>query len=331
MARRRYVSERDILIVATDECLLSEPAGIADIFQMANELGPSDPRHPPYKVSVATTQRHRVAHGRSGLSLLADASLAELRASDPRDTVIVAGRGVSLEERAVLASWFKAAAPHSRRVVSICAGAFILALAGLLDGRKATTHWKSLDELQAEYPKVDVQKGPIYVRDGKIWTSAGASSGFDLSLALVEEDRGFAVAKAVAQYLVMYLRRPGGQSQFSSYLAAQADADGPIRAVQSWAMEHLSSDLSVEALAARAAMSPRNFARVFARQTGTTPARFVEDVRLEAARQRLEMGKETIEEVAKSCGLAGGLALRRVFERDLGVSPSEYCERFGRK
>lgn len=313
-----------------DNCLLLEAAGIADIFNEANELAPANSPFPRYSISAATTQRHRVVRGRSGLHLLADACLAELSPVKSRDTIIVTGRGSSLEESAAIAAWLKAAAPRARRVVSVCAGAFILARAGLLDGKKATTHWKSLDELESEYPRIAVQKGPIYVHDGAIWTSAGASSGFDLSLALVEEDMGFAVAKAVAQYLVMYLRRPGGQSQFSCYLAAQADSDGPIREVQSWAMEHLSADLSVEALAARSAMSPRNFARVFAKETGTTPARFVEDLRLDAARQRLEMGTETIEEVARACGLAGGLALRRVFDRDLGVSPSEYRERFGR-
>jgi transcriptional regulator GlxA family with amidase domain len=328
MTRKQDGSTRDVLIVVAENGLLLETAGIADIFSTANELAPADA--PRYELSVASAQSNRVAHGRSGLDLLVDYRLSELRPSEKRDTLIVTGRGGSEEEREALADWFAFAAPRARRVVSICAGAFVLAQAGLLDGRRATTHWKVLPELEARFPAVDVQKGPIYVHDGSFWTSAGASSGFDLALALVEEDLGFPVAKAVAQHLVMYLRRPGGQSQFSSYLAAQASAEGPIRELQSWAMEHLSGDLSVEALAGRAAMSPRNFARVFAKETGTTPARFVEGIRLEAARQRLEMGRESLEEVAAACGLGGGLGLRRVFERDLGVSPSEYRERFGR-
>lgn len=328
MARKQDSSKRDVLIVVAENGLLLEPAGIADILNTANELAPAEA--PRYELSVATAQDRRVARGRSGLELLTDYRLAGLRPSERRDTIIVTGRGASEEERAAIAAWFAAAAPHARRVVSICSGAFVLAQAGLLDGRRATTHWKTLAELESRFPEVEVQKGPIYVRDGKFWTSAGASSGFDLSLALVEEDLGFPTAKAVAQHLVMYLRRPGGQSQFSRYLAAQASSEGPIGELQSWAMEHLSSDLSVEALAGKAAMSPRNFARVFARETGTTPARFVEDIRMEAARQRLEAGRETIEEVAAACGLGSSLSLRRAFERELGVSPSEYRERFGR-
>jgi transcriptional regulator GlxA family with amidase domain len=331
MRRASQEPERDVLIAVAEEGLLLEAAGIADIFSTANEVASAGGRGPRYRLSVATAQRHRVAHGRSGLSLLADACLAELRPSAPRDTIIMTGRGASAEEREALASWFKAAAPHARRVVSVCSGAFVLAQAGLLDGRKATTHWKVMDELERTFPKIKVQKGPIYVRDGSTWTSAGASSGFDLSLALVEADLGFDVAKEVAQHLVMYLRRPGGQSQFSRYLASQASEEGPVRDVQSWAMEHLASDLRVERLAERAAMSPRNFARVFAKETGTTPARFVELIRLEAARQRLEMGRETVEQVAAACGMGSGLTLRRAFDRELGVSPTEYRERFGSK
>ena len=330
MANRRNESVRDVLIVVPEESLLLEAAGIADIFNTASELSPHESATPLYTISIATAQRHRVAHGRSGLNLLADACLAELKPAKARDTIIVTSRGSSPQERETIAAWFKAAASRARRVVSVCAGAFILARAGLLDGRKATTHWKSLDELEAAYPNIALQKGPIYVHDGGIWTSAGASSGFDLCLALVEEDFGFDLAKAVAQHLVMYLRRPGGQSQFSSYLAAQASSEGPVGKVQSWAIEHLSGDLSVDRLAERAAMSPRNFARVFAKETGTTPARFIERVRLEAARQHLEMGGETIDQVARACGMGNALALRRAFERDLGVSPSEYRERFGR-
>jgi Transcriptional regulator containing an amidase domain and an AraC-type DNA-binding HTH domain len=320
--------ERDILIVACENGLLLEATGVADVFSTANELAPAGSR--PYALRIATAQPHRVVHGRSGLNLLADSCLTELRPSVPRDTIMVTGRGGSPEEREALSSWIKAAAPRARRVVSVCAGAFVLAQAGLLDGLRATTHWKTLDELAARYPKVEVQRGPIYVRDGKVWTSAGASSGFDLSLALVEDDLGFAVAKAVAQHLVMFLRRPGGQSQFSSYLAAQASSEGPIQELQSWAIEHLAADLSVEAMASRAAMSPRNFARVFSKETGCTPARFVEGIRLEAARQRLEMGDESVEQVAAACGLGNALALRRAFERELGVSPSDYRARFGR-
>jgi transcriptional regulator GlxA family with amidase domain len=229
-----------------------------------------------------------------------------------------------------MAAWIREAAPRARRVVSVCAGALVLSRAGLLDGLEATTHWLALDELERSYPLVRERRGPIYVRTGKLWTSAGASSGFDLALALVEEDMGHAVAKAVAQYLVMHLQRPDDQSQFSALLAAQASAEGPVGKIQAWVLEHLLEDLGVERLAERAAMSPRNFSRVFALQTGTTPARYVEAARLEEARRRLESGRESLGEVAATCGLGGDLGLRRLFARNLGVNPGEYRERFGR-
>jgi transcriptional regulator GlxA family with amidase domain len=320
---------RTVLIIVPEEGLLFESAGVADILGWVNRQIAAGAPGPGYQVTVATTLRHRVVHGRSGLNLLADVCLGDLDPTAGWDTVMVTGRGQTPEENAAVSDWISLAAPHTRRVVSVCAGALVLAQAGLLDGRRATTHWQRLDELGSAYPKVLVERDSIYVNDGNIWTSAGASTGFDLALALVEEDHGFAAARGVAQDLVMYLRRPGGQSQFSRYLAAQASSPGPIRDVQAWALENLRADLGVEKLADRAAMSPRNFARVFAKETGTTPARFVEDIRLEAARSRLEQGNEGLEEVAAACGLGSALNLRRVFERQLGVNPSQYRERFG--
>ncbi|WP_018608968.1 GlxA family transcriptional regulator [Uliginosibacterium gangwonense] len=204
----------------------------------------------------------------------------------------------------------------------------LLAQAGLLDGRRATTHWRLLDTLQNDYPAIQVERGPIYVQDGAIWTSAGVTAGFDLTLALVEADMGFTLARDVAQDLVMYLRRPGGQSQFSRYLLNQARTPGPIRDLQTWILENLAQDLSVEALAERVAMSPRNFTRVFTRETGAPPAKFVEEVRLDAARQRLEQGDEGVEQIALITGFGNGLNLRRVFERTLQITPSEYRKRF---
>ena len=307
---------RDILLVVPDEGMLLEPAGIADIFDQANRcLGSAGPT---YRLSVSTTLRHRVIHGRSGLNLLADACLGDLDPAQSRDTIISA-----------IADWLRLAAPHARRTVSVCAGAFILAEAGLLDGRRATTHWVRAADLAAQYPAIMVEADKIYVNDGPIWTSAGASAGFDLALALVEQDLGTNVALAVSRQLVMYLRRPGGQSQFSRYLECQARDPGSIRELQAWVLENLGGDLRLEKLADRAAMSPRNFLRVFTRETGTTPARFVETIRLDAARQRLEQGRETVDQVAAACGFGTALTLRRTFERHLGVSPSEYRERFG--
>jgi len=320
---------RTFLIIVPEQGLLFEAAGVADILGWVNRQIAAGAPGAGYAVTVATTLRHRIVQGRSGLSLLADVCLADLDPAAGWDTVMVTGRGQSPQENGALADWIALAAPHARRLVSVCAGALVLAQAGLLDGRRATTHWQRLDQLEREYPSVRVERDPIYVNDGPIWTSAGASSGFDLTLALVEDDHGFAMAREVAQDLVMYLRRPGGQSQFSRYLAAQARSEGPIRDVQAWALENLSADLGVEKLADRAAMSPRNFSRVFAQQTGTTPARFVEEIRLEAARGRLEQGEESLDEVAAACGLGSALNLRRLFERQLGVAPSEYRERFG--
>jgi len=316
------------LIIVPDGGLLFEATGVADILDQANRLKPEDSIKPPYEVMIATTQPHRVVHGRSGLSLLADHRLADLDPELERDTIMITGRGSSEEEGAIVADWVRRAAPKARRVVSVCGGAMLLAQTGLLDGRRATTHWRLLDTLQSRFPKVKVERGPIYVQDGPMWTSAGASSGFDLTLALVEDDHGFTVARDVAQDLIMFLRRPGGQSQFSRYLLNQAGKPGPIRDLQSWILENLDRDLSVEKLADRVVMSPRNFARVFTRETGTPPARYVEEVRLDAARQRLEQGTEGLEQVAVATGFANSLNLRRVFERNLQLTPTEYRERF---
>ena len=318
---------RTILIIAPDGSLLFEAAGIADILGHANRLKPSSGAA-PYEVAIATTQAHRVVHGASGLNLLADHRLSDLDPKRERDTIVIVGRGVSEDEGAAVAEWIRLAAPAARRVVSICGGAMLLAQAGLLDGRRATTHWRLLDALQSRYPNVIVERGPIYVRDGPIWTSAGVTAGFDLTLALVEDDYGFTLARNIAQELVMFLRRPGGQSQFSRYVIDQARNPGPIRDLQSWILEHLAEDLSVERLADRVAMSPRNFTRVFSRETGTPPARYVEEVRLDAARQRLEQGGGNVEQIARATGFGNGLNLRRVFERNLQITPTEYRERF---
>lgn len=318
----------DVLIIAPEGGMLFEAAGIADILAQANCTLQDDSRAPAYATTLATTQRHHAIRGRSGLYLLPDQSLADLDPRQKRDTIFVIGRGLTEAERAGTADWFRQAAPKARRVVSVCGGALILAQAGLLDGRRATTHWRLLDALQENFPEVIVERGPIYVQDGSIWTSAGVTSGFDLTLALVEEDCGFSVARDVAQDMVMFLRRPGGQSQFSRYLQTQANKPGPIRDLQAWILEHPEDDLSVEKLAERVAMSPRNFTRVFSRETGMPPARYVEEIRLDAARQHLEQGSEAIEHVAVASGFGNSLNLRRVFERTLQITPTEYRQRF---
>ncbi|MGY2800194.1 transcriptional regulator GlxA family with amidase domain [Ewingella americana] len=316
------------LIIVPEGGMLFEPTGIADILMQANRLRPKDSPHPPYQVEIATTQSHRVIRGMSGLNLLADHRLEDLDPAVPRDTVMITGKGSTPEESALVSNWIARAAHHTKRVVSICGGALLLAQAGLLDGRRATTHWRQLDNLQNTYPNVLVEKGPIYLQDGNVWTSAGVSSGFDLTLALVEDDHSFTLARDVAQDLVMFLRRPGGQSQFSRFLLSQSNTPGPIRDLQSWILQNLSGDLSVEKLAERVAMSPRNFTRVFTRETGSSPAKYVEEVRLDVARQHLEQSSDKIEQIAAVTGFGNSLNLRRVFERNLQLTPSDYRERF---
>ncbi|MFI5317287.1 MAG: GlxA family transcriptional regulator, partial [Myxococcota bacterium] len=233
----------------------------------------------------------------------------------------------ALRDRA-LVDFLRRAAPRARRVASICSGTFLLAEAGLLDGRRATTHWAHCAELAKRYPRVAVETDPIFVRDGKLWSSAGVCAGMDLALALAEQDHGRELALTVAQWMVLFLKRPGGQSQFSVGLAAQATEHERIRELQAWAQAHLPADLGIAALAKRAAMSPRNFARVFAREVGETPARWVERARVEAARRLLEESDDGVDAVASRCGFGTAETLRRAFLRQLRVGPAAYRARF---
>jgi transcriptional regulator GlxA family with amidase domain len=322
-------STHDILFVVPESGLLVEVAGLCDIFNRANLALPDSSRLPRYSWLVASTTRRKTIEGSSGLKVVADAPLSEIDPTRRWDTVIVTGRGNQSANEAI-SDWLRLAARRAGRIVSVCAGAFLLAEAGLLDGKRATTHWQRTDELARRHPEVRVDPSPIYTQDGRVFTSGGATAGFDLGLALVERDLGFAIAQEVARTLVLFLRRPGGQSQFSAALTREAPSDSPIRALQVWILDHLKDDLRVERLARRSAMSPRNFARVFAEEVGTTPARYVEELRLEAAKRRLEGRKDSIERIATECGFGKAVNLRRVFERHLGISPREYVERFGR-
>lgn len=319
---------KTFLIIVPDGGMLFEAAGIADILMRANLHLPVGVDQQRYRVSLATTQSHQVIHGQSGLNLLADLKLAEL---DPRaawDTIMITGRGDSAEEGNMVIDFIKLAAPQARRVVSVCGAAMLLAEAGLLDGRRATTHWRLLDSMQSRYPRIRVEGGPLYIQDGDIWTSGGVSSGFDLTLALVEEDFGFSVARDIAQDMVMYLRRPGGQMQFSRFHLQTSGDIGPIGELQRWICDHLAEDLAVEKLAERVAMSPRNFTRVFTRETGVPPARYVTEARLAAARERLEQSHDTLEHIALITGFGSSINLRRSFERQLHLTPGEYRQRF---
>lgn len=204
----------------------------------------------------------------------------------------------------------------------------LLAQTGLLDGRRATTHWRLLETMQAQYPTIRVEGGPLYIQDGPVWTSGGVSSGFDLTLALVEDDYGFSLARDVAQDMVMYLRRPGGQLQFSRYNLSQSGSSGPISELQTWSLQNLTADLCVEKLAEKVAMSPRNFTRVFTRDTGASPARYVTEARLAAARQLLEQTDDPLSVIAEKSGFGTSINLRRVFEKQLHLTPGEYRQRF---
>jgi transcriptional regulator GlxA family with amidase domain len=246
------------------------------------------------------------------------------------DTLLVAG-GAGADRACAdtaLIEWIAARAQTTRRVASVCTGAFLLAAAGLLDGRRATTHWAAAAELALRHPLVGVDPEPIFVRDGKVWTSAGVTAGMDLALAMVEEDLDRDAALMIARHLVLFLRRPGNQSQFSATLAARAPARHGLREVQRYAVENLAADLTVEALAQLAHMSPRHFARSFRAEVGLTPARYVERLRLEAARRRLEESEEPVAAVALACGFGTAETMRRAFLRALGVGPAEYRRRF---
>jgi transcriptional regulator GlxA family with amidase domain len=246
---------------------------------------------------------------------------AEALDEGPYDTVVVAGgEGVAYAPLPVLTAWLRAQAAQARRIASVCSGAYLLAEAGLLDGRRATTHWNRSDDFARRYPRIRLEADRIFVRDGPVWTSAGITAGIDLALALIEEDLGSAVAGRTAQQLVVHQRRPGGQSQFSALLE-MGGASGRFEALMDWARERLAEPLGVERLAAEAAMSPRHFACAFAAEVGVTPAKAMERLRLEAARTRVETTREPIDRVAEATGFGDPERMRRAFLRAFGQPP----------
>jgi transcriptional regulator GlxA family with amidase domain len=246
------------------------------------------------------------------------------------DTLLVAGgpQVQTAEESQGVTQWLGEQAKQVRRLGSVCSGAFILARAGLLDGKRVTTHWNMSSKLARAFPQVKLEPDQIYVKDGPIYTSAGVTAGMDLALALVEEDFGRAIALKVARELVMFLKRPGGQSQFSAHLAAQTAQRSAIRDVQAWVLENLNQALTVEQLAAHAGMSTRNFSRIFKQETETTPADYIEMARVDTARRLLEESNTPLKRVAAWCGFGDPNALRRAFVRRLSVSPADYRRRF---
>jgi transcriptional regulator GlxA family with amidase domain len=284
-------------------------------------------KSPAYSVEIVGVERGPF-RASSGLLLHAERGYREVRGG--LDTLLVAG-GVGTEaamrDRALL-RWLEAQSRRVRRLASVCTGAFLLAEAGLLKGKRATTHWGSCDRLARTHPEIEIVPDALFVREGRLATSAGVTAGMDLALALVEDDHGRDVALQVARELVMFLRRPGGQSQFSAQLQVQFAGREPIREVQAYILEHPEADLSVPALARRVAMSPRNFARVFTREVGTTPARFTARARVETARRLLEDGPGDLKTVCDKSGLGSPEVMRRTFQRVVGIAPGRYRERF---
>jgi transcriptional regulator GlxA family with amidase domain len=315
---------RRVVIVTFPGVQTLDVTGPAEVFRAASLIRP-----PGYEVAVGAAQAGPLST--SSVSIVPDVRLDRL--SGPIDTLLVAGGTgtVRAEEHPWLIDWIAEAAGRSRRVASVCTGAFLLAKAGLLDGRRATTHWAHCSELAWRYPSVTVEPDRIFVRDGTVATSAGVTAGIDLALALVEEDLGRDVALGVARSLVVFLQRPGGQAQFSAQLAAQAADRIPLRELQAWIPDHLDEDLTVPALARRACMSDRNFARAFRRETGMTPGSYVEKARIERARIALETGDLPVEAVARQAGFGTVETMRRAFRRQVGVSPAEYRTRFRRQ
>ena len=306
---------------------------VFDRFEMLDAVGPleafataRDRLGGGYEVEIVASRAGTVSSS-SGLSLMAEAFDA---ADATIDTLLIAGGAGVLEacRDPDFVDRIARAASTARRVGSVCTGAFLLAATGLLEGRRAVTHWNWCDRLAAAHPGITVERDRIFSRDGAVWTSAGVTAGIDLALAMIEQDHGGAAALAVARELVVFLKRPGGQSQFGAELAIQSTRDGPIRRVCERIVAEPEADHSIEALAAQAAMSPRNFSRVFRHETGRTPGGFVEEVRVGRACRLLETTRLSIEEVARRSGFAGGDVLRRVLGRVKGVSPADYRARF---
>lgn len=313
-----------IAILAFPRFQLLDVAGPADVFaEAARQLG--QPRAYQVQVLSATAGPLRSS---SGLRMAVDATVATHRG--PIDTLLVAG-SPNLDDMAAdehLQNWLRRRARTVRRYGSVCTGAFVLAATGLLDGKRVATHWNSTARLSAAYPEACVEADAIYVKDGRLFTSAGVTAGMDLALAMVEEDHGRDLALRVARELVMFLKRPGGQSQFSAHLAAQTAERSSVRELQDHILANLKSDLSVPALAAHAGMSERSFARTFRSEAGTTPAEFVENARIDAARRLAEESDQPAKRLADAVGYANVDGFRRAFTRRLGVSLVEYRRRF---
>lgn len=318
---------RSIEILAYPLVQVLDVTGPLQVFATANDQVALTGGAPPYAIRVVAQNGQHVKASAAGLGL----TVAALPAVESEvDTLIIAG-GPGIEAAAadpVLVEWVRKRSHRARRVASVCTGAFLLATAGLLDGRRAATHWSLCAELARRFPSVRVESDPIFVRDGRIWTSAGITAGIDLALALVEQDLGRTVALAVARYLVVFLKRPGGQAQFSAALSLQSSED-TFGALHDWINRHLGEDMPLAVLASQAGMSERSFSRHYVQATGTTPARAVERLRVEAARRLLSDSRLAVKRISQRCGFGSEETMRRSFLRLLAATPQDYRERFG--
>ena len=320
-----------VVILAFPGVNLLDVAGPAQVFTSATELHSAVNRQsgPAYRVTLAS-ENGGLTRTTSGLEINSVPVASLGRA--PIDTLLIAGGHGSEAAGAAedIVGWLRAVRPRVRRIGSICTGAFVLAAAGLAEGRRVATHWAYCDHLQQLHPGVNVERDAIFVEDGGLWSSAGISSGVDLALAMVEQDFGRDLALAVARRLVVFLKRAGGQSQFSMPLEAQL-ADGPLAALPGWVTDNPAADHRIEKLAERTNMSARTFHRLFRETFGRSPAQWITSMRMECARRMLEQSERSLQEVAKDSGLGSPDAMRRIFLRQLGVTPSDYRARFYHK
>jgi transcriptional regulator GlxA family with amidase domain len=323
----RSSSSRHIVFTVYDGVSLLDLSGPLEAFRVAADFALKG-RRMSYECTVVSSRGGRVKTA-DGVEL--NARSVRSIGKKPIDTLVVPG-GFLLEDvtrdRALI-RWIKTVAPKCRRICSVCVGSFLLAAAGVLDGRRAATHWMHAPLLASKHSNVTVEPDSIFVHDGNVWSSAGVTSGIDLALALIEQDAGREVAISVARILVVYLKRAGGQSQYSALLSAQAQSDSDVFGeLEQWIAEHLKADFRVEALAERVHMSPRNFARVYTKERGRSPAKAVEAIRVDAARRRLEETADRVEAIAEECGFTGEEQMRLAFVRTVGIPPRDYRKRF---
>lgn len=326
-ARPHTATTHKVVMLGFEQAQILDITGPLEVFARATRWlkDHQGVRPPAYDIELVAAQAGLLQTS-GGLCLHAEREYAGVRSCD---TLLIAGgigyAAVLRDTR--LVSWIRRQAGKVQRIGSVCTGALLLAAAGLLDGKRATTHWDYCERLARSAPRTDVEPDAIYVQDGNVFTSAGVTAGMDMALAMVEADWGKPTALAVAQELVMYFKRPGGQSQFSRQLSAQL-RDDTFGELELWILDHLDADLSVESLARRAHMSARHFARLFAERMQATPASYVRRLRVEQARRRIENGNARFKQIARQCGFADEQAMRRAFRQTIGITPVEYHARF---